>query len=79
MSAPDGIDKYGKLAIEYFYSQFELRLWQLIANGVVTRAELIEYYSLDDVLKLAAIVEMNADIKAAELEKAADKLKRKEG
>jgi len=51
-------------------------LWQLIAAKVVTKAELEEYYSVDDILKLAAVVEMNNDIFAAKLDEIEEKLKK---
>ena len=42
-----------------------MALWVLVELKAATKAELEEYYTLDDALKLIALSQMRADIEAA--------------
>ena len=48
-------------------------MYQLIMKGKATKQELHEYYTLDEALKLYAMVEMTDDIQAAMMDEMKDK------
>lgn len=43
-------------------------MYQLILHGLASKMELEEYYTLDEALKLHALMRMNADIEAFQAE-----------
>jgi hypothetical protein len=67
-----GVDKYGKLDTTQF-SELELRLYSLIKAGKASMRELKTCYTLDQALKLHALVRMDIDIEAAQSKEISDK------
>lgn len=70
-NAAEDIVKYGKFDYSQF-SELELRCYILIKAGMVSMTELQEVYTLDEMLKLYALYEMQLDIekgRADELER----------
>ena len=51
----------------------ELRLWLLIGEGLASKFELEEYYTLDEALKLYALWRMKQDIETAKTKELANK------
>lgn len=51
-------------------------MYKLIQNGMATKMELHEYYTLDEALKLFALMTMSQDIEATRAAEINDKTKR---
>ena len=69
-------DRYGKLDTSRF-TELELRMYALIKSGKATMQELKTCYTLDEALKLYALLRMDSDIEAARSKEMADKNKRR--
>ena len=72
-------EDFGELQLSYFVNQFEVMLWTLISSGKVTKSELESTYSVDDVLKLAALIKMGDDTMAISTAISNEKIKEKQG
>ena len=61
------LDKYGKFDVNAF-SELELRMYMLIKNRLASKTELETVYTLDEALKLYALMKMEQDIESAQAE-----------
>lgn len=63
----DLVGKYGEFDRSQF-TDLELRMYVLIQNGMASMMELEEYYTLDEALKLYALMVMRQDTEHGMLE-----------